>query len=191
MPIAFKAQEYAAAGSYTFNVPAANSGWVFVSGCGAGAAGGLGQIGGVGAGGGGGAGETVNRQPLKVTPGGTLAIVIGAGGISEAIGTKSLYPYVANVGSTTTADFAEFSRNGGLGGGDGGGITTIGSLRLYPGAGGARGGDGGSGGMGGGPIAWVRSGIAHGNMGFRVGSVGGNARIDTTPKDGTRFFGGA
>lgn len=182
-----RAQEFTTPGSHTFNVPLLCSGFVIVSGVGAGGAGGLAQAANTGGGGGGGAGQTMQRQFLKVTPGGTLPIVIGAGGAPNSIAVSGLYP-VTTILKTDSSQAGYGSRTG-LGFGDGGGLTSVGILQLLPGAGAARGGNGGGGGVGGGARQW---GVfnPHGNEGFRVGTIGGDGTA-TKPKDGNCFHSGA
>ncbi len=203
-----KAQEYSTPGSYTFNVPLACSGTVFVTGVGAGGGGGRGKNnfpeGPFGGGGGAGSAESVQNLAYKVTPGGTLAVIVGLGGISHGNATAATLPNHATPGSTIIGAAAEFSANGGGGNGDGGGLTQVGSIRLMPGAGAVSSVLANHSGMGGGleglnQVTWSDSGgagtqsdpavpnLKNGHARFFSGAGGGSGSGTTAgnpPQDG-------
>lgn len=205
MTVANKSQEYTTAGSHTFNVPAACAGFVFVTGVGAGGAGGWSNTGFSAGAGGGGGGESVEGHRMKVTPGGTLSVVVGAGGTNTATPTvQSLLPFHASPGSIYVrtdippGDTPEYGRGGGfVSAGDGGGLTTIGTvgsggIRLSGGAGAVGGTSSCHGGMGGGIVAYKGSGV-NGNQGesLAVGAGGSGSIAVPSVKNSPRFFSGA
>mgnify|MGYP003115011326 FL=1 len=164
--------------SGTFSVPSGVTA-VDVLVVGGGASGG----GGSQAGGGGGAGGLVYRPGFTVTPGGTVAVTVGAGG-SQASGPG---PYPASKGqSGQDSTFGTLVAKGGGGGG------------VHPESGPqASGNDGGSGG-GGGARAGAPGGSAtqptqpgdSGNYGF--GNPGGSSKPESSPSlDGAGGGGGA
>lgn len=106
--------------SGTFNVPA-NVSAVWITGCGAGGGGG-GYVAGTGSPshGGGGAGEFTLMRLIPVTPGGTLSISVGNGGLG-ASGNNAIPAAGATQYGGFTLNGAKASRTTGAYGGDGGG----------------------------------------------------------------------
>lgn len=139
-------QEYTTAGTYSFSVPAGVS-CVFASGIAGGAGGGTTLYSNNGipvafSAGAGGAGESCDNLFVPVTPGGTLTVVVGAGGFR---GDAAITPMNVHAGPP--------GNTGGIADGAGGGDTIIGDkIRLVGGYGGLRStsGSGNHGGMGGG-----------------------------------------
>lgn len=116
---ALRSQVFTASG--TFDVPV-NVSAVWISGCGAGG-GGNGYVAGTGnpSHGGGGAGEFCLGRLIPVVPGGTLSIIIGAGGAGSIDNSP-----MAAAGSTQYGAFTlqgcKVTRTGASYGGDGGGF---------------------------------------------------------------------
>lgn len=190
---AVRAQQFTTPGTTAWDVPDACTGWVWFNGIGGGGAGGHG-IDGVGGttsagGGGGGAGEVCQGKMLKVTPGGTLSITVGAGGTYTGIGAR--LPVQATIGAIQVGGDAENALAGSTSGGDGGLNSTVGSLRMLGGAGGLGGGtSGGHGGTGAGPKSYDPLVVGAGNQGqaFSLQRDGSNTKPSS--KDSTRWSGG-
>src|SRR3954469_8332674 len=142
----FKSQTFTTPGASVFNVPAGVSAvlvTLMAGGGGGGGARGLYQY----SAGGGGAGELMQRRPYAVTPGGTVALKVGDGGIA-GIGVNS----IANTsgGSGGDTEFGDIVVKGGIGGqkttsgffqnqgGQGGGIGGGTGASVIPGAQGTR-----------------------------------------------------
>lgn len=153
----------------SFTVPAGIT-TVYLTGCAAGGGGGGGagysSSAGAGGGGGGGAGESAIKVPVAVTPGQTIAVGIGDGGIGGSSGSNG-----GNAGS-------------GLAGGD----TTFGTLLTLAGGKGGGGGSvvagaGGRGGFPGGSYGTDSKGAGLGGD----GGLGGSSPFGTAPGTSRAF----
>lgn len=190
-------QRFGASG--TFVVPAGVT-VVYLSGCGAGGGGGGGAgssgSNGSGGGGGGGAGRSAIKEPLSVTPGQSITVVIGVGGAAGTSGSGN----AGNGGRGGDTLVGNSTLAGGTGGEGGSTATGAGGAGGSPG--GQWGGDaqnpsfGGNGGCGGsGPFGTGGGGGRAGNgltvstgtiaYGFGAGGAGGGANYAASSRPGS------
>lgn len=177
-------QVYNTPGSHTWDVPEGVE-WVWVTAIAGGGGGGSSRkfFGTDPGAHGGGSGESCEGRIIPVTPGGTLACLVGAGGAGGSNNANATN-FDANVGSV------EVGGNSGFGGGD----TTVGPIRLVGGYGGSRPSLSNAG-MGGGCTAIQGSGLSGAggsNAGRReVGSNPGEAGWQANKKTGPRAMSGS
>ena len=173
---------------------------ILVSGVGGGGGGGggggtvgsTGSVGG-GGGGGGGAGQPAIKQPITVTPGDSLSVVIGAGGAggpgganTGAAGANGSGAGNTTVTNTTTATTL-LTLTGGSGGGGGGGQTST-TAGVTAGGAGGLGGAGAPTGSDGSDGNFTGNGGPGGSSPF--GGGGGLGRAATTGSYGDSYGGG-
>ena len=177
-------QEYTTAGNHTFSVPSGVN-WVSVTAVAGGAGGATTLFGGTDliSAGAGGAGESVEGLAIKCTPGGTIAITVGAGGlhglrqggIINATNVHSGPQGNTGAGGSGNRDSTGTSEN-----------TTVGPITLRGGYGGLRGGAP-HGGMGGG---WA-AGLIAGNGLANNGESGNPGKPGVRKSGAARFWAGS
>lgn len=140
-------------------------------------------------GGGGGAGQSVFRTPITVTPGASLAVVIGgAGGGGTGSTQGSNNATGGGSGGTTSLGGSLVALNGGTGGSSGQSANASGRNGPLGGVGYPDGGPGSDGAASGSGNGWVGAGGAGGSSPFGGGGPGGKSGFTT--ENSTNGFAG-